>query len=183
MGKVVETVQEYTDLSSLVNALKSSSNSVLSMLSDIKTLIAGNPFLTAASGKYHYILGTVSLATITPNQIVETVNRNGSGFLFTAVVVSYGSPNIEVTVSTSTKGYLNTFSETLEDLFKGGFANSSLFKVLQYDPVGQTYSMESIPNNFYVWYDDYAKIELTSQEAYPFLYSYRYVLAELAGSV
>ena len=183
MGKLVqEASQEYADLSALVSALNQSTDSILASLSSIQKAIANIPFTTPATGSYQYILGETSNAVIQPGQKVDIVNQLGAGFLFAAAVVAYGSPRLEITIETSAKGYINSFSETLENLFYGGFARSSLFKILLYDPVGQIYSGESIPQNFYTWYDDYAKISLTSLETHSFLYSYRVVLAQLAGS-
>ena len=183
MGRIVEeVVKEYADLNSLVNALNQSTDRILASLSSIKKQIESIPFTTPATGSYHYILGETTNAVIKPNQAVDIVNQQGSGFLFAAAVVSYGSPRLEIKIETSAKGYINRFSETLENLFYGGYARSSLFRVLLYDPVGQIYSGESIPQNFYIWYDDYAKISLKSLAPYDILYSYRVVVAQLEGS-
>jgi len=183
MGRVVEeVVKEYPDLSSLLAALNQNTDKILDSLSSIKNTIASIPFTTPATSTYHYILIESTASVIQPSQTIDVVKQNGSGYLFAAAVIAYGSPRLEITVETSAKGYINRFSETIEDLFYHGFARSSLFKVILYDPVGQIYVMESMPQNFYIWYDDYAKISLRSLAPYQILYSYRAVLAQLEGS-
>ncbi|MGC8773510.1 MAG: hypothetical protein ACP5RJ_08665 [Conexivisphaera sp.] len=149
------------------------------LLADIKDLLGSIPF-ALSSDRYQYVM----LAPTEPYRIAAngsvTVyeNRGGRGWVFAVAIVSYGSPELEISLRTQSLKGVNEFKETIANLMGAGYTGSTTFKVLAYDPANLTYSVESMPNNWYVFFNGYAKMDLKNLSGYPLDVMWKVVVAE-----